>query len=137
VRLVDDPGRLSTQYDRAYRAASFIDRAVTELHNSPHGVIEHDGEQVGRYLATVAALVDPAHADEVDAEFVAEVPRAMVAELGVLSRRDPELSQRLLDTAHALQAGRTLQNEQVALVEQVATMATRDALTRSRQILAT
>jgi cyanophycinase-like exopeptidase len=132
---MDDPGRLSTQYQRAYRAASAIDRAVEELKTTPVGKVGHDGNELGRYLATVAALVEPSLAGEVDAEFVTQVPRAMVAQLGVMNRQQPDLSRRLLETAHALQTGTPLGGDQVQLVEQVADVATRDVLQRSRQIL--
>jgi hypothetical protein len=132
---MDDPGRLSTQYDRAYLAAAFIDRAVEQLHGVPVGLVQDDGEQVGRYLATVAALVDPSLAGELDVELVTEIPHAMVAQLGVLSRRDPSLSKRLLETGRAIQTGQVLDGEQIRLVEGVASVATRDALVRSRQIV--
>jgi len=74
---VADIGRLSTQYQRAYRAASVMDRAAEELKATPVGEVEHNRSDLGRYLASVAGLIDPALAGEVDAELAKAVPRAL------------------------------------------------------------
>lgn len=131
-----DLGRLSTQYQLASRAASAIDQAVEELNMAPVGHVDRDGENVGRYLASVAGLIDPALAGEIDPEYANAVPRALVSSLGARRREDPELSTRLIDIADALKTGRALDGSQVQLVQQVADVATRDALSLSREILA-
>jgi hypothetical protein len=132
---VPNLGRLSTQYQRAYRAASVIDRAVEELNTAPVGHVENNGGAVGRYLASVAGLIDPALAREIDPEYANAVPRALVSSLGARRREDPELSGRLIEVADALKTGRTLDGSQVQLVQEVADVATRDALSLSREIL--
>jgi hypothetical protein len=133
---VPDPGRLSTQYQRSRQAASAIDRAVEELKSSPAGQVEHDSIALGRYLASVAGLIDPALAGEVDPDFANTVPRALVANLAARRRGDRALAHRLLTAARALEAGRTLERDQVELVQDVADVAAQDALQRSREILA-
>jgi hypothetical protein len=129
-------GRLSTQYQLAYRAASAIDQAVEELNRAPVGQVDEGGEDVGRYLASVAGLIDPALAGEIDPEYATAVPRALVSSLGARRRDDPELSGRLIEVADALKTGRTLDGSQVQLVREVANVATHDALSLSREILA-
>jgi hypothetical protein len=128
-------GRLTTQYQLASRAASVIDRAVEELNTAPVGHVENDGEDVGRYLASVAGLIDPARAEEIDPEYANVVPRALVSSLGARRREDPELSDRLIEVADALKTGRTLDGSEVRLVQEVADVATRDAQSLSREIL--
>lgn len=131
-----DLGRLSTQHQQAYSTASAIDRAVQELKTAPVGQVQDDRDDLGRYLASVAGLIDPAMAGEIDPELAAAVPRALVASLADRSRSDPELSQRLLTTARELKRGHTLAPDQIELVQDVADVATHDALALTREILA-
>jgi hypothetical protein len=86
---VPNLGRLSTQYQRAYRAASVIDRAVEELNTAPVGHVENNGGAVGRYLASVAGLIDPALAREIDPEYANAVPRALVSSSALGAVRIP------------------------------------------------
>lgn len=131
-----DLGRLSTQHQQAYSTASAIDRAVRELKATPVGQVQDDSGDLGRYLASVAGLIDPAMADEIDPELASAVPRVLVASFADRSRSDPELSLRLLATARELKSGHRLAPDQIELVEDVADVATRDALQLTREILA-
>jgi hypothetical protein len=90
---------------------------------------------VGRYLASRAGLIDPALAGEIDAEYVTAVPRSLVANFRTRGRKDPRLSMRLIETADRLKAGQKLERGQVQLVEDVAQVATQDAVQISRTIL--
>lgn len=130
-----DFGRLSTQYRRASQAASVLDQAVEELNASPSRKVEHHGADLGRYLASLAGLIDPAYAGEIDGDLATAVPSAVVVNLSDRTRLEPDLSKRLVQTAKTLKAGRKLKPEQVALVEQVGDVATRDAVRLSQEIL--
>jgi hypothetical protein len=133
---VADPGRLSTQYQRASRAASAIEEAVEELRAQPVGQVGRNGSDLGRYLASVAGLIDPAYVEDIDAEFVNIVPNSLLTDLGTRRESDPEIAHRLLSTANDLIAGRRLGEAQVELVQDVADVATQGALQLSQEILA-
>jgi hypothetical protein len=132
---VADLGGLSTQYQRASKAASVFDQAVGELDAKPVGLAGETSQDVGRYLLSIAGLIDPKYASQVDVDFVNTVPNAIIARLGDLSDEDPTFSDRLVATARGLIDGRKLEAPQLELVKQVADIATEGAIALSREIL--
>lgn len=131
-----DLGRLGTQYRAASRAATVIDRAAEELRAKPIGRVRDDNRDVGRYLASIAGLINPNLADQVDAELVTLVPRSVLTTFRTRERSEPDVSIRLIDTAGRLQRDQALEPEQIELVEDVAQVADQDAARLSRSILA-
>jgi hypothetical protein len=131
-----DFGSVASQYFRTSQAADAIDQAVEKLRSQPIGRLDGDNEDLGRYLATLAGLIDPAHADQIDARFANTTPSGLVMSLAARLESEPELSDRLADAAGDLLAERTIDTAEVELIESVARMATDEATRLSHELLA-
>jgi hypothetical protein len=130
-----DLGRLSTQYQQASQAASVIEQAVEELHARPASELAHS-EVLGGYIASLAGLIDPGYADQIEFEYANSIPSALIFDLSARHSSDPQISERLLGTAQQLKVKHELDSSQVRLIEEIAEVANQSALELSQEILA-